>query len=820
MNHRAVIQWCQFMQILSVLAVLWFVVVPLQGQIRFLDSLHTALRSHTTQQRNDSITRSLLIELARKYLPFDPLQAQNYAQNALTMVNAPEPGSPQSFQALQISALTTLSVAFFAQGKTDKADSVAHQALEKSKALAEAPARAFEHQSLFAQLYNVLGAIAVDQSKRSESLNFYAKALDYAERANDTTNIVQALCGLATNQAMLARYAETTKGLHRAFESARSSRQPPLLAMVLATQARYYMRLSAYNRALEEALQALKIYEQVGWNVSIADVLALIVRIYSFQFENTPQSFEAYRVYLQRARGLYERLGNKKGLMSVYLEIGSGFDNMKLYDSSLVYHRTMLAFAQELRTPYDLVTGYTNVGIMLWRTGKPDDGLTSLRQSLSLAEQHQFVRLMIVPLVRIASILSQSKHEHLKALPFVLRAVRIADSLGNRSRKQYALAELAAIYDSLGRHKEAFHTLQEVLVLRDSVFSKEAAEKTVQLQIQYETERKDNEILLLQKDKELQTLALSQQRTVQYLLGALLLAVSGAALWLGHLYRQKKQANGEILRQQAVLEEQTYEIELTSTRVQEQNELLVTLNSEKNEFLGIVAHDLKNPLTGIHGMADMLLMFEEDMTIEQRRQFLSTIINSSERMFDLIKNLLDINSLESGGRMLQMITLNACSQVRHIVDQYRFRAEQKRITFHYTDEGEAFVMADEQALVQVLENLISNAVKYSPQGKNIWVSVLKKQTTSNSRYASALKPASCCLILVTDEGPGISAEDMPKLFGKFARLSAQPTGGEHSTGLGLSIVKKLVEAMNGYVWCESEIGAGATFMMELPCVKT
>ena len=67
-----------------------------------------------------------------------------------------------------------------------------------------------------------------------------------------------------------------------------------------------------------------------------------------------------------------------------------------------------------------------------------------------------------------------------------------------------------------------------------------------------------------------------------------------------------------------------------------------------------------------------------------------------------------------------------------------------------------------------------------------------------------------------DEGPGISEEDMKKLFGKFARLSAQPTGGEHSTGLGLSIVKKMVEAMNGRVWCESELGKGATFMVELP----
>jgi len=102
---------------------------------------------------------------------------------------------------------------------------------------------------------------------------------------------------------------------------------------------------------------------------------------------------------------------------------------------------------------------------------------------------------------------------------------------------------------------------------------------------------------------------------------------------------------------------------------------------------------------------------------------------------------------------------------------------------------------------QVLENLVSNAVKYSPPGKNIFVR-LKKE-------------ASAARCEVQDEGPGLSAEDQKKLFGKFARLSAKPTGGEHATGLGLSIVKRMVEAMHGKVWCESEPGKGATFIVTM-----
>ena len=110
--------------------------------------------------------------------------------------------------------------------------------------------------------------------------------------------------------------------------------------------------------------------------------------------------------------------------------------------------------------------------------------------------------------------------------------------------------------------------------------------------------------------------------------------------------------------------------------------------------------------------------------------------------------------------------------------------------------------SDRNVTVQVLENLLSNAIKYSPPSKNI-----------SARLRLVDGAARC---EVQDEGPGLSAADQQRLFGKFARLSAKPTGGEHATGLGLSIVKKMVEAMNGRVWCESEPGQGATFVVQFP----
>jgi signal transduction histidine kinase len=124
-----------------------------------------------------------------------------------------------------------------------------------------------------------------------------------------------------------------------------------------------------------------------------------------------------------------------------------------------------------------------------------------------------------------------------------------------------------------------------------------------------------------------------------------------------------------------------------------------------------------------------------------------------------------------------------------------------------------------------VDNLISNAIKYSPHGKNVIVRIAvadaphdegqrKKLHTPRSAYRST--SSSVIRFEVRDEGPGLTDDDKLKLFGKFARLSAQPTGGEHSTGLGLSIVKKMVDAMDGSVYCESTLGKGSAFFVELP----
>lgn len=251
------------------------------------------------------------------------------------------------------------------------------------------------------------------------------------------------------------------------------------------------------------------------------------------------------------------------------------------------------------------------------------------------------------------------------------------------------------------------------------------------------------------------------------------------------------------------IQTRTQEIETQNFKLTRLNEELVKVNQDKNEFLSIVAHDLKNPLSAIQGSALLIQTDYKDLSSEEVIEFASMIFTSSQQMFDLIKNLLDINQIESGNMRLLLETINILSILQALVNEYRKRAKTKGIRLQFQcPTTQHLVLADENSLRQILDNLISNAVKYSPSGKHITIRLHQKD--------------SCVRCEIQDEGPGLSEQDQQKLFSKFTRLTAQPTGDEHSSGLGLFIVKKLVEIMQGSVWCESELGQGATFIVELP----
>jgi signal transduction histidine kinase len=236
-------------------------------------------------------------------------------------------------------------------------------------------------------------------------------------------------------------------------------------------------------------------------------------------------------------------------------------------------------------------------------------------------------------------------------------------------------------------------------------------------------------------------------------------------------------------------------------------------NAFKTELLSIAAHDLKNPLQTILGFASLIV--ERPDEADEVKDLAQHILRSSERMANLITELLQSTAIDAGNFILDQEPHNLSELARQVIFANRTQAARKSQTITLNAPERAVAPIDYNRIREVLDNLISNAIKYSPKNTAITVEIENRAAASDAAPAS-----SSVLISVKDEGQGLTEKDKEKLFGKFQRLSARPTGGESSTGLGLSIVKQLVELHGGKVWAESEgKGKGTTFFIELPSVN-
>ena len=241
------------------------------------------------------------------------------------------------------------------------------------------------------------------------------------------------------------------------------------------------------------------------------------------------------------------------------------------------------------------------------------------------------------------------------------------------------------------------------------------------------------------------------------------------------------------------------------TRLESTNEELRRLNHLKSRFLAMAAHDLKNPMTTILLLADQLGEgWEDAAAIGPKRKQLGRIRESVQKMLGIIQALLDSAAAETGHFELNLQPLDLTTMVMDVADENRVYAESKQIQLRceIPTMGPLIAQADPSRIRDVVDNLINNAIKFSPANRQIWVSLKGEGNKA--------------LFRVKDQGPGLTDEDKKLVFGLYQRLSAKPTGSEFSTGLGLSIVKQRVEMHGGRVWVESIPGEGATFCVELP----
>lgn len=535
-----------------------------------------------------------------------------------------------------------------------------------------------------------------------------------------------------------------------------------------------YRKLGDYSQSLKHSYRSLDLFKKTGelhYQISALQQIGGVL-------VNTNRAREALPL-VERSLSLASSINEIDQQTMALNLLASVLIELDKPEQALEHARQCCKLCMDHGLNSQLAGAYNNLGGLYKKLKRWRNAQEYYERSLSLYKELGDSYNVAILLLNIG-LTARDLGEQDKAQQYIKQSMQKADAIGARLPMFRARFQLFEICKKQGAIAEALHWYEQYHNIRDQVFNEEQSTRVAEMEARYKVEQVRQEAEIYRN--------LSTQ--------------------LSNKNKELEDANAEIKRQRDTVQQQAHKIEGANAALRDNNAQLETLNSEKNEFLGIAAHDLKNPLGPIKMIGKLMENDADSLDPQEIREIGRSITTSAQQMFDIITNLLDINRIEQGKVVLNPAVFDLLQPVRDLMDQYRARAEAKQISIQMKSVPELPAFADINATRQVLDNLISNAIKYSPFGKTILIRLKN------------LSEAGVVRCEVQDEGPGIAPDEMSKLFGKFARLSAQPTGGEHSTGLGLSIVKRLVEAMNGKVWCESVQGRGATFIVEIPAPST
>jgi len=253
-------------------------------------------------------------------------------------------------------------------------------------------------------------------------------------------------------------------------------------------------------------------------------------------------------------------------------------------------------------------------------------------------------------------------------------------------------------------------------------------------------------------------------------------------------------------RQKMMLRVQSHEIEKQIRELAAQNQKQSQLNHEKKQLITLVSHDLKGPFNRIFALTQLLEMTGEYS--EDQKEYINKTYSIVGDGLNMVRNIVDVRRIEEKGLDPYPEKLNLPAVILPIIKQYNVLADKKGIKINYQTPQTIEMTTDKNYVCRIMENLLSNALKFSEPGKEVAVTIKSESDQVE--------------ISVADQGPGLNADDLSKLYQKFTKLTPRPTGGESSQGLGLSIVKTLSNCLGGDVRCESTLSVGSTFVVNLP----
>ncbi len=665
----------------------------------------------------------------------------------------------------------------------------------------------------------------------SNSLELAQRALDIANKINDPLLIINSKSQLGRCFLTKAKLNEALKVYQEALDIAIKHDFKSKQAAIYNMIGTILNRIPDYDLAIEKINNAIELNSMLKDTIGLGSSLTNLGVSYSRK-GSYDKSLEAYFDAVK-----YLESQNDIGSASnAYTNIGKNYKQLKEYDRALEYYERALKIKLDLENEQGAGRVYNNMGTTCIELGEYDRALEYYFKALELHKKTKYTNSEGIALINIGEAYMK-KQSFAQALDYSYRSLDIFSEIGNKSLTSTALQIIAETYMEMKKHPEqtslfqlqnkssfeienmllrakglaeetnrftelrnAYITLVEfyrekdsknaliyqdkLMAISDSIYQSDKLMAVAEMQTRFDLSNKVKENLYLKETNEL-----IQSRNKLYLIIAT--SLFGFLLAGGIFYKQLNNVKEKL--------------EAQNLTIEDQNNQLTSLNQTKDRFFGIIAHDLKSPLIAMQGLGKRINFLLKKDDQKQLLALGDQVDNTSTKLNDLLDNLLNWASIQTGDIPYHPQALNLFDIGEDVVSIFENNAAAKGVKLEIDITDNLQIFADERAINTILRNLISNALKFTPKGGTVSLIAIQKKEE--------------LYITIKDTGEGIDSNRLENLF-TLDKKSTLGTSGEKGTGLGLILCKELIEMNNGILKVSSKQGVGSSFEFSLPTKST
>lgn len=552
-----------------------------------------------------------------------------------------------------------------------------------------------------------------------------------------------------------------------------------------------YYKISDYDNALEYYLMSLKISEEIEHKKGIANSMNNIGSVYS----NISKYEEALK-YLLKAYEIKQEIGNVRGLATTANNIGIAYAKLSNISKALEYYQISLRLKKENKDYQSYASTLNNMGEMYFDQKNYNEALKYYQEAKTTSQNYKNEQLLAIVLLNIGnSYLEQQKFDSALYYFEISNIQAKKTSAANVEIECYkALSEL---YSEKGDYKKALEFYKSYTLLKDSIFSKENAERIANMEQQIEIEKQEKEIENYKITQSITQLKISRQRLLIYLFVGVVIFVLFIIIYILHRYQLKNSANRAITTK-------NNQLRTLADQLQEMDQI-------KSNFFANISHEFRTPLTLLIGPLTKLI---EDSKYPDLNETFKIMLRNAQRQLTLVDQLLDLSKIEAKKMTLKASKGSFNQFVKAILSSFYTLARDKSIELKLIEEcNDVEIYFDRDKLSKILSNLISNAIKFTPQKGTIEV-ILRIEESSDK----SLKP-DFFILIVKDNGIGISEKHLHHIFDRFYQVDTSSLGIGEGTGVGLALTKELVELHRGEIIAKSQKNLGSEFIVKLPMGK-